>query len=137
MERLAQKIKKDERLFLRDLKVWIGYNFLVFSSEEQEKIRKLNERQIWFWKYLTLLSIPYWMGCYAVARYHFKWGGFRSAILSFGFIAGLSQVGLLSSNSDMRQLYGDLYSKYQFEVLSPKYRGLKLKTGRKVYQIDD
>ena len=34
LERLAQKIKKDERLFLRDLKVWIGYNFLVFSSEE-------------------------------------------------------------------------------------------------------
>ena len=37
----------------------------------------------------------------------------------------------------MKKLYGDLYSKYQFEVLSPKYRGLKLKTGKKVYQIDE
>jgi len=34
MERLAAKIKKDETLLLRDLKVWIGYNFLVFNSEE-------------------------------------------------------------------------------------------------------
>ena len=34
LERLAQKIKKDQHLFLRDLKVWIGYNFLVFNSEE-------------------------------------------------------------------------------------------------------
>ena len=34
MERLARKIKKNERLWLRDFKVWIGYNFLVFSEEE-------------------------------------------------------------------------------------------------------
>ena len=52
MERLARKIKKDEHLLLRDLKVWVGYNFLVFNDEEQAKIRKLTERQIWFWKYL-------------------------------------------------------------------------------------
>ena len=36
MERLARKIKRDERLLLRDLKVWGGYNFLVFNEEEQE-----------------------------------------------------------------------------------------------------
>ena len=36
MERLARKIRKDETLWLSDLKVWIGYNFLVFNDEEQE-----------------------------------------------------------------------------------------------------
>ena len=44
---------------------------------------------------------------------------------------------MISSNGEMRTLYRDLYSKYRYEVLSPKYRGLKLKTGKKVYQIDD
>ena len=44
MERLARKIKKNERLWLRDLKVWIGYNLLVFSEEEQEKIKAVNSR---------------------------------------------------------------------------------------------
>ena len=34
MVKLADKIRKDEKLLLRDLKVWIGYNFLVFSEEE-------------------------------------------------------------------------------------------------------
>ena len=90
MERLARKIKRDEHLYLRDLKTWIGYNFLVFNEDEQDKIRKLNERQIWFWKYLTLLSIPYWMGGFAVTRYHFNWGAIRSGLFSFAFIAGLS-----------------------------------------------
>ena len=36
MERLANKIKKEEHLYLKDLKTWIGYNFLVFNTEEQE-----------------------------------------------------------------------------------------------------
>ena len=34
MERLASKIKRDEYLWLSDLKVWIGYNFLVFNNDE-------------------------------------------------------------------------------------------------------
>ena len=34
-------------------------------------------------------------------------------------------------------LYRSLYDKYRDEVLSPRYRGLKLKTGKKVYQIDE
>ena len=37
----------------------------------------------------------------------------------------------------MKTLYRELYENYRYEVLSPKYRGLKLKTGKKVYQIDD
>ena len=59
-----------------------------------------------------------------------------SAFASVG-IVGLSQIGLLSSNSDMDKLYRELYTKYRYEVLSPKYRGLKLKTGKKVYQVDE
>ena len=43
----------------------------------------------------------------------------------------------MSSNADMDKLYRKLYTKYRYEVLSPKYRGLKLKTGKKVYQIDE
>ena len=34
MTRLARKIKKGTTLYLRDLKVWVGYNFLVFDEEE-------------------------------------------------------------------------------------------------------
>ena len=37
----------------------------------------------------------------------------------------------------MKELYNNLYSKYKDEVLSPKYRGLKLTNGKKVYQIDE
>ena len=44
MEKLARKIKRDEKLFLRDLKIWVGYNFLVFKEDEQEKIKDLNTR---------------------------------------------------------------------------------------------
>ena len=44
MERVANKIRKDQDLGLEDLKVWIGYNFLVFNTEEQEKIKALNAR---------------------------------------------------------------------------------------------
>ena len=82
---------------------------------------------------MIILAPPYWFGAFAVARYHFNWGAFRSVLASCGFIAGLSQVGLISSNGEMKTLYRDLYEKYRYEVLSPKYRGLKLKTGKKVY----
>ena len=37
----------------------------------------------------------------------------------------------------MKSLYRSLYQKYQYEVLSPRDRGLKLKTGKRVYQVDD
>ena len=43
----------------------------------------------------------------------------------------------MSSNSEMNVLYRDLYEKYRDEVLSPRYRGLKLKTGSKAYQIEE
>ena len=61
----------------------------------------------------------------------------RAGIAASMFIAGLSQIGLYSSNKDMKNLYQDLYAKYQHEVLSPKHRGLKLKTGKRSYQIDE
>ena len=137
MERLARKIKKDEKLFLRDLKTWIGYNFLVFNETEQEEVKAVNSRQQWFWKYFVVLGPPYWLGSFAYTRYSRKWNYIASTISSTLFVASLSQLGLISSNGDMCKLYGDLYSKYQYECLSPKYRGLKLKTGKKVYQIDE
>ena len=39
MEILAQKIRKDETLYLKDLKHWVNYNFLVFDEEEQEEVK--------------------------------------------------------------------------------------------------
>ena len=45
MERLAKKIKRGESLWLQDLRIWVGYNFLVFSEEEQAKIKTLAEKQ--------------------------------------------------------------------------------------------
>lgn len=137
MTRLARKIKKDEKLYLRDLKVWIGYNFLVFNEEERENIRRVTARQLWFWKWFMILVPPYWMGAFAVARYQVKWGKVKAGISATAFIIGLSQLGLVSSNSEMGTMYDELYAKYQYEVLSPKYRGLKLKPGKKVDQIDD
>ena len=44
MEKLAQKIRKDETLYLSDLKSWVNYNFLVFDESEQEEVKKLIER---------------------------------------------------------------------------------------------
>ena len=137
MVKLADKIRKDEKLLLRDLKVWIGYNFLVFSEEEQEKIKVLNGRQQWFWKFFLILGPPYFMGSFAVTRYYLNWRLPSSLLSSCMLLAGLSQLGLVSSNSEMKLLYNGLYEKYRYEVLSPKYRGLKLKSGKKVYQVDE
>ena len=86
---------------------------------------------------MLTLAPPYWLGCFAVTRYRLNWGVVRSTISSFAFLGGLSQIGLFSSNRDMKQLYKSLYEKYKDEVLSPKYRGLKLTSGKKVYQIDE
>ena len=82
---------------------------------------------------MVVLAPPYWLGFFALTRYHYNWGFMRSTFGSFAFIAALSQIGLISSNGDMRVLYRSLYEKYRDEVLSPRYRGLKLKTGKKVY----
>ena len=61
----------------------------------------------------------------------------RSSAFATVGIVGLSKLGLMSSNSEMDKIYRELYTKYRYEVLSPKYRGLKLKTGKKVYQVDE
>jgi hypothetical protein len=50
MEILTQKMRKGEHMFLRDYKQWVVYNFLAFSEEDQQKIKKINERQQWFWR---------------------------------------------------------------------------------------
>lgn len=44
MERVADKIRKAEELDLSDLKLWVSYNYLAFPKEEQDHIKKLNER---------------------------------------------------------------------------------------------
>ena len=44
MEILTQKMRKGEHMFLRDYKQWVVYNFLAFSEEDQQKIKKINER---------------------------------------------------------------------------------------------
>ena len=49
----------------------------------------------------------------------------------------LVKVGLYSSERDMKSNYKQLYEQYRDEVLSPKYRGLKLYGGKKAYQIDE
>ena len=44
MEKLSQKIRKDQPLFLSDYKNWVNYNFLVFDENEQDEIKRQNER---------------------------------------------------------------------------------------------
>ena len=34
MEIVARKIRRDEKLYLKDLKYWVAYNFLVFSEPD-------------------------------------------------------------------------------------------------------
>lgn len=35
MEIVARKIRREEPLYLKDLKYWVAYNFLVFSPADQ------------------------------------------------------------------------------------------------------
>lgn len=52
-------------------------------------------------------------------------------------VAVLVQIGLYSSNRDMRDFYTELYTNYKDEVLSPEHRGKKLFDGKKSYQVDN
>lgn len=61
----------------------------------------------------------------------------KNFFASTGMIGILVKIGLSSSERDMKSKYKELYEQYRDEVLSPKYRGLKLYGGKKAYQIDD
>jgi len=41
MVKVAEKLSKDLPLTQNELNSWVTYNFLVFPSEEQEKIKKI------------------------------------------------------------------------------------------------
>jgi hypothetical protein len=52
-------------------------------------------------------------------------------------VFAVCRLGLMSSNSEMKRYYMELYDLYQDEVLSPEHRGKKLYGGKKSYQVDD
>ena len=138
MEKLARKIRREETLYLADLKNWVNYNFLVFEESEQDEVKKLLERQQKFMRRMQFMIPPIWCGSFAIMRYQYKFGMVKNFIFSTGLILGLTNFGLFSSNKAMKEYYdAHLYPKYKDEVLLPKYRGLKLTKGKKAYQIDD
>ena len=137
MEIVARKIRRGETLYLKDLKYWVAYNFLAFQKEDQLKVKELNERQQWFWRRMSILIPPVWYGFFAIFRYQFKLGVVKNFVVSTGMIGVLVKIGLFSSDRDMKNCYSKMYEQYGDEVLSPKYRGLKLYGGKKAHQIDD
>jgi len=62
-----------------------------------------------------------------------KFGVVKNFIASSSTIAALVQIGLFSSNREMKAYYVDLYDRYKDEVLSPEHRGKKLFNGKKSY----
>ena len=115
----------------------MNYNFLVFSEEEQDEVKKLIERQSTFMKRVQFMIPPIWYGSFAIMRYRFNYGWVKNFIFSGCFIYAWVQIGLFSSNEAMRKYYNELYPKYKDEVVLQKYRGLKMTQGKKVYQIDN
>lgn len=105
MEIVARKIRREEPLYLKDLKYWVAYNFLVFSPADQQKIKELNERQQWFWRRMSILIPPVWYGFFAIFRYQYKLGVVKNFFASTGMIALLVKVGLYSSERDMNTCY--------------------------------
>lgn len=98
METLAQKCKKDIPLNLTDLQNWVTYNFLVFPESDQQKIKALGERQIWFWRRMQLFIPPLWFGSFAIFKYQMKLRMVSNFFASCGVVYGFSQLGLYSSN---------------------------------------
>ena len=133
MERVAQKIRKDEPLDRSDLKHWVSYNFLVFAQEDQDRVRTLIEKQQWFWKKMYFLVPPFSYGSYAVLRYQYNFSVIKNLLASSFFIVLLGSLGTYSSEKEMKEVYTGFYNKYRDEVLLPKYRGLKLHNGKKIY----
>lgn len=86
---------------------------------------------------MSILIPPVWYGFFAIYRYRFSFGVVKNFLASTSSIGVLVKIGLISSNKDMNTFYTLLYDKYRDEVLSSKYRGLKLYAGKKAYQIDD
>ena len=137
METLAQKCRKDEPLSLTDLKNWITYNFLVFPEPDQEKIKALSQRQIWFGRWMQLVIPPLWFGSFAIFKYQLRLRMVSNFVASCGVVYAFNQLGLHSSNQAMRVYYQQLYDEYRHEVLSPQHRGKKLFAGKKSYQVDN
>eukprot|EP00347_Sterkiella_histriomuscorum_P000183 403376861 len=137
MESVADKIRKAQDLNNDDLKTWVTYNFLAFPQEEQEKIKALIDRQVWFWRRAVFIIPPLFYGTYAIVSYQSKKKLLPNIIISGMISNGYIRLGLYSSNNDIKQLNQRLYNEYKDEVVNPKYRGLKLYKNKKVYQIDN
>jgi hypothetical protein len=52
-------------------------------------------------------------------------------------IAGITKMGLYSSNKDINANNRELFDKYKDHVMRRDFRGLKLYNGKKVYQLDN
>jgi len=137
MVRVADKIRKAEPLTPRDLKVWTRYNFMVFPTEEQEKLRALMERQDSFWRKLNPLLPLLFFGVYAIGKYQFGLKVLPNLAFSGFTLYAMTRLGLYSSEREMKELNSRLYDEYKDEVLNPRYRGLKLTAGKKMYQVDN
>jgi hypothetical protein len=105
MDGVAMKIRRDEKLNLRDLKYWVSYNFLVFPEDKQTKIKALYERQHWFWRWYGVLIPPVWFMAFAVLRYQYGLPYIKNFMVCNAFIVGLSSLGLTSSNGEMKVLF--------------------------------
>lgn len=119
MEVLARKMKRGEKMGLKDYQYWVTYNFLVFPEKDQEKIKKINTHQQWFWRWMSLLIPPIWCGSFAIYKHQVKLNVVSNFFASTLTVIGLSKIGLTSSNREMKIYYNQLYDDYKDEVLSP------------------
>ena len=74
---------------------------------------------------------------FAVTKYTLRLKILPAVFVSGAAFYGLMQMGLFSSNRDINVYYGKLYEQYKEEVVKQEYRGLKLRGGKKAYQVDN
>jgi hypothetical protein len=110
---------------------------LVFKEAEQQRIKMIAERQQWFWKWMSVMMLPFSFTSYAVLHYQFKFSPLKSMIFASVGLYSICELGTLSTKMNMDKFYRELYTQYKDEVLLPQYRGLKLHGGKTPSQIDN
>lgn len=137
MERVAIKLKRGEALSSQDMTYWISYNFLALPIKEQDKLKTIFERQQWYFRRMAFIMPPLFYATYAILRYQMTARLLPNLIISGLFVLGVFKFGMISSNTELKKLQTEIFLKYQYEVIDPKYRGLKLSQGKKAYQMDN
>lgn len=86
---------------------------------------------------MSVLTPFLFYGIYAITKYQLRTRTAPTLLLSTMAVVGLGKLGVYSSDKEINRLNKGLYDKYKDEVVLPKYRGLKLYSGKKAYQIDN